>query len=299
MIRKINNRDKTRILEIAAKTWDGDDYLEQVVDEWLRDKQAEFVGLWENNQLIGFGRMRFLTPQDVWLEGLRKDPDLPFKGIGKKIANYFLDRLSHVPDLKSIRFSTYYENLASIRLNEDLGFVNTTTLSLKNLESDKIRFYPQADNLNKNPDKKLALDFFRKTRYRKLTSGNGFTPLIYRGWVIYPENELSLNYYFKNNYAYTLESNYNIIGLILLCDIHYRQVLWISALEANNYDNYLILLKEAIKAAYLKGKSEIQILVPEIEEFKKACRELEFKSWERENDFLLYEFPIEKLNERK
>ena len=74
MIREIKLSDKKEVLRISSQIWEGDDYVNNVFDEWVTDDDGLFTGYWENEKLIGFGRMRFLTPVDIWLEALRKDP---------------------------------------------------------------------------------------------------------------------------------------------------------------------------------------------------------------------------------
>ena len=93
MIRRITDKDRARVIEIASKIWEGDDYISFVFDEWLNDPDGNFAGLWENNKLVGFGRLKFLTSTDVWLEGLRKDPDSDAKGVGKKLPQYSYNKL--------------------------------------------------------------------------------------------------------------------------------------------------------------------------------------------------------------
>ena len=107
MIREIKLSDKKEVLRISSQIWEGDDYVNNVFDEWVTGDDGLFTGYWENEKLIGFGRMRFLTPTDIWLEALRKDPQTNLRGVGNKIAKYYMEQLKG-KKINSIRFSTYF-----------------------------------------------------------------------------------------------------------------------------------------------------------------------------------------------
>jgi len=59
-------------LQISKDIWEGDDYIPEIFDKWIADPYGEFVGLFDENTLVAFGKMTYLTPTDVWLEGLKK-----------------------------------------------------------------------------------------------------------------------------------------------------------------------------------------------------------------------------------
>ncbi|MFO7897014.1 MAG: hypothetical protein R6U84_08780 [Candidatus Cloacimonadales bacterium] len=108
-IKPIVAADKARVLEISATIWDGDDYIPYVFDAWLNAKNSDFVGLWADQNLIAFNRLLYLTPEDLWLEGLRKDQTSQIKGVTARLVNYHLTNIRQNPEVKSVRFSTYFK----------------------------------------------------------------------------------------------------------------------------------------------------------------------------------------------
>jgi ribosomal protein S18 acetylase RimI-like enzyme len=149
MIRELKLSDKKEVLRISSQIWEGDDYVGNVFEEWVKADDGLFTGYWEDEKLIGFGRMRFLTTTDIWLEALRKDPQSKIRGVGYKIAQYYMDQLKG-RRIDSMRFSTYYNNTASIKLNEKLGFKKKLTLSLKELEISNNQIKPISLAINNN-----------------------------------------------------------------------------------------------------------------------------------------------------
>ena len=165
-LKPITKRDKAKVLEISSQIWGGDDYIHLVFDDWISDKIGEFTGVWENEFLIGFGKLTFITATDVWLEGLRKNPQTNVKGVGEALTKYFLQKLKRNKNISSIRFSTYFGNIPSIRINEKLGFVKIGTFSLKYLKvSDKVKSIPEKSKFKANLDS--ILKFIQKKIRRK------------------------------------------------------------------------------------------------------------------------------------
>lgn len=121
MVRRIEKSDKEKVLAISSQIWEGGDYIEYVFDDWVEEKQNIFAGYFKDDQLIGFGRMCYLDEKNIWLEALRKDSQINERGVGYKIVEFYFNILKN-RKIESIRFSTYFANLPSIKLNENLGF---------------------------------------------------------------------------------------------------------------------------------------------------------------------------------
>ncbi len=285
MFRAIKSSDKADVLKISSKIWDGDDYISGIFDEWVKADDGLFAGYWVNDKLIGFGRMRFLTPSDIWLEALRKDPQTKIKGVGNKIAQYYIEQLKG-KNIQSVRFSTYFDNLTSIKLNEKLGFEKFLTLSLKELDISDCYNKPVCNNIKNNVELDSLHQFIIKSDYLQRTKN-----FISKGWVAHQyTKELIEGFYSANNYAVYIEDE-EIKGSILFCNAGYKDVFWISFLEAKINSIYKELLEIAINKALKAKCNRIQLLVPEIANLKDFVDLSGFESWEQENDFLLYEMP--------
>ena len=285
MIREIKPSDKKEVLQISSQIWEGDDYVSNVFDKWVIGEKGFFTGYWEDEKLIGFGRMRFLTPADIWLEALRKDPQTDVKGVGYKIAQYYMNQLKG-KRIESIRFSTYFGNIASIKLNEKLGFNKILTLSLKELDISNHQIKSVSKAIKKDIDINLLDQYILDSSYIK--KSNNF---IGKGWVVHRySSELLEEFHAKKQYAVYLE-NGEIKDAILFSDVEYNNVFWISFIQAENVEIYKELLNYAKLRALENNCKKIQILVPDISELMCFIDSSGFKSWEQNNDFLLYEMP--------
>ena len=285
MIREIKHSDKTEVLQISSQIWEGDDYVNNVFDKWVTGDDGLFTGYWVNEKLIGFGRMRFLTPANIWLEALRKDPQTDIKGVGYKVAKYYMKQING-KRIESIRFSTYFGNIASIKLNEKLGFNKILTLSLKELDVSNHQIKPINNSIKKDVDFKVFEQYILNSSYLKGT--NNF---IGKGWVVHQyTSKLLEEFHVKKQYAIYSE-NGETKGAILFSKVEYGNVFWISLIEAENEKIYHELMSYAINKALENNCKKIQLLIPNILKLNDFINLCGFKSWEQNNDFLLYEMP--------
>ncbi|MCK4653393.1 MAG: GNAT family N-acetyltransferase [Candidatus Cloacimonetes bacterium] len=285
MIRNIKPEDKPRVLEIAAKIWEGDDYIPEVFDEWVKDQNGIFSGLWEDDKLVGFGRLYYLTPTDIWLEGLRKDPDINIKGVGEKFARYYFQKLKG-KKINSIRFSTYFDNIASKKLNEKLGFKKILTLSLKTLEIKKKTRSGIPENLTTNFEFDELQNYIRNSNYLELSKN-----FIGKGWVVYPYSVELLTQFVNENKVIVWLNNKTIKGAAFYSDVSYENIFWISFIDAENDRVYEELLNYLMNLVIEQDKKYIEILVPQDRLLLSFFESKDFKSWEQNNDFYLYELP--------
>jgi hypothetical protein len=285
MIRKITEKDRIRVIEIASKIWEGDDYISFVFDEWVNDPDGNFAGLWENNKLVGFGRLKFLTSTDIWLEGLRKDPDSDAKRVGEKLSRYYYNYLQG-KKITSIRFSTYFDNIASIKLNEKAGFKRVLTMSLKSLNLIKTE---------KNISEKITSDIDFKTIKQYVENSSYLQKsdnFIEKGWVAYKYSEKLLREFYDDGNIVVWMEDGLIKGAGIWSKVNYPDVFWISFLEAENFEIFTGLKDYLNSVGRKKGKDHFEIFIPD-NELKEFCNRAGLKSWEQENDFLIYELPQE------
>ncbi len=289
-IKKITPEHKERALQISKDIWEGDDYIPQIFDEWVADPYGKFAGLFDEDTLIAFGKMTYLTPTDVWLEGLRKDQNSEVKGIAKYFTEYYLKILSQRKDLTSVRFATYFENYGSIIPAERAGFERVLTCSLKNRVIDKKEKIEVHQNITNDISYKDFQDYIITSSYLKKCKN-----LLSKGWVLYDTTEqLLAGFYTKKQFGALVENGI-IKGLILFSDIYYTDTFWISFLEAENSLIRDSLLKFGKKTAQDRNKSEIQIIIPDDKELLTWVEESGFTSWERNKDFLVFDLPLEVL----
>lgn len=286
-VRRVKPEDRSRVLEIAAKIWEDDDYIPAIFDNWVEDKSNIFAAAVHEENLVGFGRMCELGQGDFWLEGLRKDPDYEITGIGKAISDYMFDKLKS-KQISSLRFSTYFDNVASVKINEKRGFKRILTLSLKmrDLKSE----YQDFKRIDPKPELDELITYLEKSNYLKLCQG-----FLAKGWVVYPFSSALIKIFLAENRVAVYRENDKICGVLIATDTHYVKEWWISFLEGESAEITQTLLSYADWQAKQQNKKELLVLLPEECEQKKVCLKDGFGSWEQEKDFYLYELPLELL----
>ncbi|WP_456421497.1 GNAT family N-acetyltransferase, partial [Thermococcus sp.] len=122
LIREARPDDRPFIEEIARLTWNGDDYLARVFDEWLVDN---FYVLELEGKVIGTAKLTLLPGKVGWLEGLRVHPDYRGRGYGRKLHDFMLElgeKLAREGRIEALEFATYFLNRESITMAERTGF---------------------------------------------------------------------------------------------------------------------------------------------------------------------------------
>ncbi len=294
-IRRIEAQDKEQIIGISSQIWEGGDHVPRLFDQWVQDRKGEFAAVWFENKIIGFGKLTYLNDNDVWLEGLRGDPQTSQRGIGKALINYFLEKLK-VKRPRSVRFSTYFGNHQSRSLSEKAGFNPILVLSNRNYEFSEEEYNRiAAESAGKScreiPEHPVSLEqiysylessgFFRKTKN-----------FIVLGWTCYPySRELIKKWYYDARQYYAATESGKITGL-LLCDMKYSILSSASAsfFEAENTAIGKELFEQLKENAVRQGKREIELKVPTEDHYLSLTAALGMTSWEQEDDFLLYEY---------
>jgi GNAT superfamily N-acetyltransferase len=112
--------DKPAVLKISSRIWEGNDYVPQFFDRWVKDG-----GFWAGelrSRLVGYGKATELAPGELWLEGLRVDPECRKQGVGKELSRQVAKRtLERRP--VSLRLATADVNRESTHIIETvMGF---------------------------------------------------------------------------------------------------------------------------------------------------------------------------------
>ncbi|GAB6134727.1 GNAT family N-acetyltransferase [Thermococcus prieurii] len=122
LIREARPEDRPFIEEIARLTWDGEDYLARVFDEWLGDN---FYVLELDGRVIGTAKLTVLPGKVGWLEGLRVHPEYRGRGYGRLLHDFLLELgegLAREGKIEALEFETYFLNRESISMAERTGF---------------------------------------------------------------------------------------------------------------------------------------------------------------------------------
>jgi len=90
LIRRARPDDRPAMERICAQTWDWGDYIPEVWDRWLADQQGALIVGELAGEPAALSKITFLTPNQVWLEGMRVDPAHRQRGVAGKFLEYAL-----------------------------------------------------------------------------------------------------------------------------------------------------------------------------------------------------------------
>lgn len=123
LIREAKLEDKPFIEEIARLTWEGEDYLAKVFDNWVKD--GNFYVLELDGKVIGTVKLTILPDKVGWLEGLRVHPNYQKRGFGRLLHSFILNKGEELAEkgiINALEFSTYVLNRESIAMAKKDGF---------------------------------------------------------------------------------------------------------------------------------------------------------------------------------
>jgi hypothetical protein len=306
-IRRMTMADKPAMLEISSHIWEGSDYLPGVFDQWVADTDGEFAAVLLDGALVGCGKLTLLTPVDAWLEGLRKDPRVKEKGMAETVARRFLGMLARRPALRSIRFSTYVRNLASIAINERLGFRRRRTLSVKAWEGSRteIMSAPLAApvealaRVQKISDERAVRAFLERSAYFVSTGG-----LVAEGWRAFPYSpELLAERYSGPGRCRGIVSGRELraLSICTVADLPSGTTVRLVCLDALDEESAAIMMDDVFLGARAAvsgtgaARCEIEWMIPRTPRLLRWAADRGLHSWEQEDDFLVYELPLDTL----
>ncbi len=302
--RNMEISDKNIVVPFLEKIWEGDDYIPSKFDKWVNEANGCFTAILYNDQIIGCGKLTFLTKNDIWFEGLRKDPEFKGKGVGKQLLKHYLDKISDYDNIKTIRFATYFENVESITLTTKAGFIKDFDASLKiyEVECQKNKnilsideSYNKIREKNKDllwlKDAEKVYNYIVKTNYSK-----EINHVLIKDWVCYPFERIDKQEFTK--YCFVSGNIDNIDALILFDINKEKKLISIMHFTYRKYVKAEKLYKSFYEFIYnlFKCNYELEIIIPSKQsEVLNFFNKKGFQSWERENDFVMYKYPIEKL----
>jgi hypothetical protein len=216
-------------------------------------------------------------------------------------------------ELTSIRFSTYVNNRASIATSEQMGFKVRTALSVKAWQGSRIDLAGAATRSRRARadsqvevvtvrDPGVLSGFLEHSGYFGATEG-----LLVEGWRVFPYTMARL----LEKYATTGSCRGVFRGGVLAGLAAWvigsrpgRTGVKVVFLDAADDEIARALLDDVFKAlTETRNRDagggeicEVQWMVPPGERYRTWCAGHALSSWEQEQDFLVYELPLEELD---
>jgi len=122
IIRPARPEDRPAVERICAHTWEWGDYILEVWDAWLADERAVLQVGEMNGQVVAVNRLVFHSPDQVWFEGMRVDPERRRQGIGWQFMEHDL-AYARECGAKVVRLATGHSNTAVHNMVARVGMV--------------------------------------------------------------------------------------------------------------------------------------------------------------------------------
>ena len=184
--RELIIEDIPAIKEISKDIWEGEDYIPQVIENWLQDENCMNYGTFideKNEEMVGFGRVKLFTKEIAWLEGGRVKIEYQKQGIGRQMIKYALDYASQV-NVKVAQYDTSSKNLGSVALAKYFGFKRKKSMNVLGADKKDIKSF----KTNPLDVKKIPADE-AKEFYKKFNIGSGNE--VCMGWSYKPIQAIS------------------------------------------------------------------------------------------------------------
>jgi GNAT superfamily N-acetyltransferase len=131
-IRRARPGDRPAMEHICAHTWEGDDYVPEVWEEWLADPGgALIVGEIEEDgsRVVALSKITFQPAGQVWLEGMRVDPGYRGRGIAGRFLEYSFD-YARDRGARVVRLATAGDNTPVHKLMARTGMTHVGVYNL-------------------------------------------------------------------------------------------------------------------------------------------------------------------------
>jgi GNAT superfamily N-acetyltransferase len=132
-IRPAQPGDRPAMERIASHTWDWGDYIPLVWDEWLADERGVVLVGDLGKETAALSKIAFLAPDEVWLEGMRVDPEFRRRGIASRFLEYSI-AYAHERDGHVVRLATAGDNTAVHHIAARAGMECVGTYALWSAE---------------------------------------------------------------------------------------------------------------------------------------------------------------------
>ena len=120
IIRPARPDDRPVMERICAHTWEWGDYIPEVWDDWLTDEQGLPIVGELAGRVVALSRIRFQTPDQLWLEGMRVDAEYRSRGIGRQFLEHSI-AFAQERGARVVRLSTSYHNFPVHTLTAQAG----------------------------------------------------------------------------------------------------------------------------------------------------------------------------------
>ena len=217
-----------------------------------------------------------LNRSSAWLEALRVFPQYHQQGLGRLIAIFMIE-VARKAGYQDLLFSTYFDNIGSIRINEALGFTKIATFTTLNLLIKDLSTIPAvtADH----PDLSITDEVCRPDQ------------ITWNGWQFVLPNTDNLERFFPGVETITTNDSVMMIANNTKSPGQELEICWLEGPAAAGAG---LCLEYAIAECHRRAIPRLHLMLPEAiphEPFLRAG----FTIYEQPKDVFVYRGTIEQL----
>lgn len=204
MVRPALRADREAVLAISRQIWEGHDYVQHFFDRWIR--AGGLVVGETRGRVIGFGKITDLAPGELWLEGLRVDPRVGGRGLGRELSRRILyAALDRRPC--SLRLATADVNHASLAIIRNTAFRHILTYKYLTGAPPAAHAGPEPVH----PSPAAAFEFLRSSEEQRL--GHGLVPYV---WLFREANPLHIAELNRKHWVFGFRRGGRLSGLLVM-----------------------------------------------------------------------------------
>jgi GNAT superfamily N-acetyltransferase len=301
VIRKARFADRKEVLRICKTTWGGWDYVPLYFTQWVKEKG--FYVMEDGKRIVGLAKYTELAPRELWLEGLRVDPECRSHGLGWKLSRFML-RAALAEKPLSLRLATGRRNRHSRTLIRRMGLRLKLALwgydgrisRIKNPELTRRVILSGAKDLARNrppgvfvPDPQAAFNYIRTTEEYRASKH-----LLQHTWQFRTINLELMSDLARQKRIFACGDNTNIRGLLIIQPGRYESGrLDLSFIEGDR--KALGAFRKEIRLFARKNKAKSIAGMARGESMLRHMRGLRMRRWRRPGKLpttLVYEYPI-------
>jgi ribosomal protein S18 acetylase RimI-like enzyme len=199
--------DRRAVFDFCKATWPGyGDYIPRVWRNWIGDAGGRLIVAEMEGRAVGIAKITEFSPGEIWLEGLRVDPEFRGHGIGRVLNDEVLRTVKRMKP-RAARFCTGSTNKAPRLMAEREGFKVAAHLRYYWQKSRRARL---RGDLARKGDIEALHDFILNSRSLRLTSG-----LIGEGWIFREFSRELLGRYVKERRVIVVRKPQGFAGVAI------------------------------------------------------------------------------------
>ncbi|SDC26063.1 GNAT family N-acetyltransferase [Geotoga petraea] len=280
ILRKALIDDRDDINKISEVTWEGHDYLKNIFDKWINEKDSDFSVLEKDGKVIGTIKLTYLQNREYWLEGLRIHPDYQGRGYAKYLTKEYLKKIKNL-DFDLVSMATFYTS-KSVDIVKKYGFYLLNSLKIYRINEKKeindIKNYEVVENYN---DVMFILDS-EQLKVRK-----GYFTF---DWTAINASAELIKKLVDRKEVYVKKIEGKIVSLIILSKMYNKEgIMSISFIWGeNHFDEALDFAISKYNDVYRPG-SEFLYMCEDDEQLRNILVKKGFEEASKEkNDFVIY-----------